>query len=280
MGMHFTRAAIRERFDSSIQNKHPLVIADVGIGITAKFSELGGADMISIDLAGMFRVDAVSSIAAIMPYANANEAVLARAEKVMPRVKTLPVCVGISAGDPTIEPELLFARLREMGVSAVSNSPSIGYYINRERNDFEDAGMGVGREAEVLKMAKEQGFFTIGYAYDEAGAKLLGAAGVDALVCDFRVTEGGAIGIGSAYTTEEALALTDQLVEAAKAKEQDMYVLIHGGPVSSAAATKEFYEKTAAVGVVAGSLIERLPVEQAIADATRSFKATTIRRRG
>ena len=280
MATYFSATAIKERFDSSIQSKHPLVLADVGIGITAKFSEAGGADMICVDLTGMFRVDAVSSIASIMPYANANEVVLERAQKVMPRVKNLPVCVGISASDPTIEPSLLFSRLKEMGVSAVANSPSIGYYINRERNDFEDAGMGVAREAEVLKQAKAQGFFTIGYAYDEAGAKLLGDAGVDVLVCDFRVTEGGSIGIGSAYTVEQAIDFTQKLTAAARATEQNMYVLVHGGPVSSAEVTKVFYEQTAAVGVVAGSLIERLPVEQAIADATRSFKSTTIRSRG
>lgn len=280
MAVHFTREAIKERFDNSIQNKQPIVIADVGMGITAKFAEAGGADMISVDLAGMFRVDAVSSIAAIMPYANANEAVLNRAEKVMPRAKKTPVCVGISASDPTIDPQLLFNRLKDMGVSAVANSPSIGYYINRERNDFEDAGMGVGREAEVLKMAKEEGFFTIGYAYDVAGATQLGEAGVDVLVCDFRVTEGGTIGIGSAYTVDEAVDMANKLVSAAKAKEQGMYVLVHGGPISTPEATKVFYEKTAAVGVIAGSLIERLPVEQAIADATQSFKSTTIKARG
>ncbi len=279
MSKQLSRAEIRACFDRSIIQKQPIVIADVGMGISAKFAENGGADMICIDLPGLFRVDAVSSIAAIMPYANANKAVLERAKNIIPHIRNIPVCVGISASDPTIEPKYLLERLQHMGVSAVANSPSIGYYINRERNDFEDAGMGVVREAEVLKLAKDMGFFTIGYAYDLSGARLMGWAGLDAMVCDFRVTTGGSIGIESAYTEDEAIALTNEFAKAAEAKEQSIFVLIHGGPVTTAEATGRFYRETPAVGILGGSIIERIPVEDAIKEATRKFKATTIRSR-
>ncbi|WP_138306140.1 MULTISPECIES: phosphoenolpyruvate hydrolase family protein [unclassified Clostridium] len=280
MAVQFSRTEIRANLEQCIKRKQPIVVADVGMGITAKFSEAGGADMISIDLAGLFRVDAVSSIAAIMPYANANEKVLARAKKIMPHVKNIPVCVGISASDPTIDSHYLLKSLHQMGVSAVANSPSTGYFINRERNDFEDAGMGGMREAEVLHMAQEMGFFTVGYAYDTAGARLIGRAGPDVLVCDFRVTSGGTIGIESAYTEDEAITLTKELAKAAKAEEQSMFVLIHGGPVISASSTKRFYQETPAVGVLGGSIIERLPVEEAIKEAAQRFKMTTIRSGG
>lgn len=279
MAKQLSRLEIRACFDQSIGLKQPIVIADVGMGITAKFAEAGGADMISIDLAGLFRVDAVSSIAAIMPYAGANETVLKRAKKIMPHIRNVPVCVGISASDPTIDPQYLLETLRQMGVSAIANSPSIGYYINRERNDFEDAGMGVVREAEVLKQAQEMGFFTIGYAYDLSGARLMGWAGLDAMVCDFRVTAGGSVGFESAYTIDEAIALTNEFAEAAEAERHSMSVLIHGGPVTTAESTRRFYRETPAVGILGGSIIERLPVETAIQEATRKFKATTIRSR-
>lgn len=279
MSEQFSRIQIRECFANSISKKQPIVVADVGMGITAKFAEAGGADMISIDLAGLFRVDAISSIAAIMPYADANASVQRRAGQIIPHIKHTPVCVGISASDPTLEPRYLLETLKGMGVSAVSNSPSIGYYINRERNDFEDAGMGVAREAEVLALAREMGFFTLGYAYDLAGAELIGKAAPDALVCDFRVTAGGSIGFESAYTMDEAAKLTNELAAAARAKDQGIFVLIHGGPVTSPEATERFYKETPAVGVVGGSLIERLPVEAAIQNATREFKETTIQSR-
>lgn len=281
MGVQYSKEQVRQRFCESIDQKKPILVAGAGMGITAKFAEQGGADMISIDLTGLFRVDAVPSIASILPYADANTTVLGMIKRIYPNVREIPVMAGISASDPTVQPEQLLKCLKGMGISAVANSPSIGYYINRERNDFEDAHMGVNKEAEVLGIASEMGFYTVGYVYDIEGARLMGMAGIDALVCDFRLTAGGSIGIDSAkhMNLNEAATLVNALDEAAEASKKNMILLLHGGPVQTPQDTLYLYKRTKAKGIVAGSVIERLPVEDAIREATRAFKNIKIKKR-
>lgn len=48
----------------------------LGIGLTAKFIEEGGADMIIIYNSGRFRMAGRGSLAGLMPYGNANEVVV------------------------------------------------------------------------------------------------------------------------------------------------------------------------------------------------------------
>ena len=53
----------------------------------------------------------------------------------------------------------------------------------------------------------------------------------------------------------------------------EVIVLAHGGPISSAEDTRYLYEHTDAQGFLGASSMERIPVEAAIIDAVRAFKA-------
>ena len=53
-------------------------------------------------------------------------------------------------------------------------------------------------------------------------------------------------------------------------------MLAHGGPLSSAADTRYLYERTDAQGFLGASSMERIPVEAAIIDAVRAFKAKRL----
>lgn len=54
----------------------PIVGAGAGIGLSAKFLEAGGADLIIIYNSGRFRMAGRGSLAGLMPYGNANDVVL------------------------------------------------------------------------------------------------------------------------------------------------------------------------------------------------------------
>jgi predicted TIM-barrel enzyme len=58
--------------------------AGAGTGISAKFEEQGGADLIVIYNSGRFRMAGRGSLSGLMPYKDANAVVLEMADEVIP----------------------------------------------------------------------------------------------------------------------------------------------------------------------------------------------------
>jgi predicted TIM-barrel enzyme len=59
-----------------IDNGELIVGAGAGIGLSAKFIEQGGGDLIIIYNSGRYRMAGRGSLAGLMPYGNANDVVL------------------------------------------------------------------------------------------------------------------------------------------------------------------------------------------------------------
>jgi hypothetical protein len=76
MGPPTDRKAILEKLRKSIKDGNIIVGAGAGIGLSAKFIEQGGGDMIIIYNSGRFRMAGRGSLAGLMPYGNANDVVL------------------------------------------------------------------------------------------------------------------------------------------------------------------------------------------------------------
>lgn len=76
MGPPSDRKAILEKLRRSIKDGNIIVGAGAGIGLSAKFIEQGGGDMIIIYNSGRFRMAGRGSLAGLMPYGNANDVVL------------------------------------------------------------------------------------------------------------------------------------------------------------------------------------------------------------
>ena len=71
-----TREEILQNLRSSISSGHVIVGAGAGIGLSAKFIEQGGGDLIVIYNSGRYRMAGRGSLAGLMPYGNANDVVL------------------------------------------------------------------------------------------------------------------------------------------------------------------------------------------------------------
>jgi predicted TIM-barrel enzyme len=82
MGPPTDRKAILEKLRTSIKDGNILVGAGAGIGLSAKFIEQGGGDMIIIYNSGRFRMAGRGSLAGLMPYGNANDVVVDMVSKV------------------------------------------------------------------------------------------------------------------------------------------------------------------------------------------------------
>ena len=74
--MSFTReqtlARLRERLATGV----PIIGGGAGTGISAKFEEAGGIDLIIIYNSGRYRMAGRGSLAGLMPYGDANQIVM------------------------------------------------------------------------------------------------------------------------------------------------------------------------------------------------------------
>ena len=75
---------ILQQLQSQVNSGVPIIGAGAGTGISAKFEEAGGVDMIVIYNSGRFRMAGRGSLAGLLPFADANAVVLDMANEVLP----------------------------------------------------------------------------------------------------------------------------------------------------------------------------------------------------
>lgn len=88
------RATILQKLKNQIARGIPIIGAGAGTGISAKFEEEGGADLIVIYNSGRFRMAGRGSLAGLMPYKDANAVVLDMASEVLPVCTHLVILVS------------------------------------------------------------------------------------------------------------------------------------------------------------------------------------------
>jgi predicted TIM-barrel enzyme len=279
MVRRFSRQEILGRLREEISNGRPIIIAGAGIGLTAKFAELGGADLIGVYNSGLFRMNGHGSSAGSMPFGDANEIVLEMGlRSIMPVVKSVPVIAGVCGTDVTRVMEIFLKSLKEAGFSGIMNFPTVGTLDGNFRQRLEDLGMGYEKEVEMIRIAGDMDFLTVCYAFDPEEATKMARADADLLIAHLGLTTGGSLGSKRAVTLEEGIPRVQEILKAAKEVKKEIICLAHGGPISSPEDTEYVYHHTDAVGFLGASSIERIPVEVAIRKATESFKTKSLRR--
>lgn len=280
MAKQYTRAQVLERIHKSVDAGKPVVIAGAGTGISGKFAEKGGADLIGVYNSGLYRMDGNGSLAGLMPYGNANQIVIDLAHRVFPQIQEAPMIAGISGSDPTREMKPYLKQLIDLGFSAVMNFPTVGLIDGRFRQELEDTGMGYGKEIATLKLAAELGMFTIAYAFNEEEAEMVGQAGMDVMICHMGLTTGGAIGskFSEKVSLEDAAALVNRMSEKARKGNPNVIIFAHGGPISSPQDTAYIYKHTDSVGFLGASSIERIPIEVPLTEAVKEFKNQSLKK--
>ncbi|MGI6467482.1 MAG: phosphoenolpyruvate hydrolase family protein [Syntrophomonadaceae bacterium] len=282
MAKQYSREQVKARLKAVTDAGRPIIIAGAGTGISGKFAEQGGVDLIGVYNSGLFRMDGKGSLAGLMPYGDANQIVIDLAHRVFPVIKETPMIAGICGTDPTREMRPYLTHLQHLGFSAVMNFPTVGLIDGRFRQELEDTGMGYGVEIETLKIAKELGFFTLGYAFNVEEARLVGQAGLDVLICHMGLTAGGSIGSKYAekqLTLEKSAELINAMTKAAREGYKDIMIFSHGGPIAYPEDTRYIYENTESIGFLGASSIERIPIEVPLKEACQQFKNIPIKKR-
>jgi predicted TIM-barrel enzyme len=276
MAKRYTREELTARLKKTLKAGKPIIIGGAGDGFTAKLEEKGGVDIIGIYNSGRFRHFGAGSLCGLMPMGRNNDMVVEYAPEIMAQVKETPVIAGFCAQDPRTLWEQWFKLLWDMGVSGFMSFPTVGLIDadSHYRRNLEESGLGFDKEAKVLQIAHELGYFTIGYCFTPDEARLVAKAGVDIVACHVGLTAGGLIGAGTVKSMEESIKITTDLINAAKEVRpaMDFLPITHGGIMESPETTIPVMEATEAVGYLGASSIERTPVEPAVIKVCQDFK--------
>ena len=271
--MAFTRQEILNRLHAQVAAGRAIVGAGAGTGISAKFAEAGGADIIIIYNSGRYRMAGRGSLAGLLPYGDANQIVVEMASEVLPVVKNTPVLAGVCGTDPFRLMPVFLKQLREIGFSGVQNFPTVGLIDGNFRANLEATGMGYDKEIEMIRLAHEMDLFTSPYVFDADQAREMAKVGADQLVAHVGLTTSGSIGAGVAMTLDEAIAKVMEIAEAGRQVRKDILVICHGGPFDEPdQVSKALARMPGIAGFFGASSIERLPTERAIRAQVEAFK--------
>ena len=269
----FTRSKVLERLREQIRQKKPILGAGAGTGITAKFCEKGGVDLIIIYNSGRYRMAGRGSLAGLLPYGDANAIVVDMAREVLPVARRTPVLAGVCGTDPFRLMDVFLPELKRIGFSGVQNFPTVGLFDGTFRQNIEETGMGYGLEIEMIRAARHLDMLTAPYVFDEEQAAAMTDAGADIIVPHMGLTTKGSIGATTALTLEDCPGRVQAMADAAHKVRDDVIVLCHGGPISEPADAEFVLRRTKNVhGFFGASSIERLATEPAITAKTEEFK--------
>lgn len=264
-------------FRSEICNGRAIMACAAGNGLIARLEEKHHADMIIVYNSGRYRMNGIASIAGNLPIGDANQIVKEMgASQIMNMVRHTPVVAGIYGVDPTRDMSVFLDELAEIGYSGVINFPTVGKLSGPIRRELEQVGLGFEKEVSSLVIAKEKGFFTMAYCYNAEEAKILANAGIDMIVSHVGLTAGGDVGVKENESLEQTIKKTDDILSAALEVNSEMIALCHGGAIVTPEDAGRVIANTPAKGFVAASSIERLPIEQAIANTLKELKDISI----
>ncbi|ATU72202.1 phosphoenolpyruvate hydrolase family protein [Komagataeibacter rhaeticus] len=270
------RSEILARFRTLIAERKPIVGGGAGTGLSAKCEAAGGIDLIVIYNSGRYRMAGRGSLAGLLAYGNANQIVMDMAREVLPVVPHIPVMAGVNGTDPFVDFDVFLDDVKRVGFSGIQNFPTVGLIDGTFRKNLEETGMSYSMEVDVVARACRKDLLTTPYVFNEAEAVDMAKAGADVLVAHMGLTTGGAIGAETAFTLEDSIARINQITEAARGVRSDIIVLCHGGPIAMPAdAQKVLSACPDCHGFYGASSMERLPVEVALTEQTRNFKAMT-----
>jgi predicted TIM-barrel enzyme len=280
-GNPYTRDEVRARLQATLDQGSAIIAAGAGTGISAKFIEKGGADLIIIYHSGRFRMMGHGSTAGMMAYGDANAIAMEIGEfEVLPVVEDVPVICGVHATDPRRRMWHWLGKVKEMGFSGVNNFPTHTIVDGHFRGVLEETGMSVRKEYEMIALARRMDLFSIVYVGSPEEAVEMAKAGADAIIAHVGTTVGGSIGVKSAVMSwEHTLKVTQDIIDAATQVRKDIFFLCHGGPINTPADAERVINGTDCVGFVGASSLERMGVEESLTNLTRKFKSLKAPRR-
>ncbi len=274
-GNPYTRKEVVERLRATLKKGNAIIAAGAGTGISAKFIEKGGADLIIIYNSGRFRMMGHGSTCGMMAYGDANAIAMEIGEyEVLPVVEECPVICGVHATDPRRRMWHWLGKVKEMGFSGVNNFPTHTIVDGHFRGVLEETGMSVKKEYEMVALARRMDLFSVVYVGTPEEAVEMAKAGADAIIAHVGTTVGGSIGVKKALVSMDfSVRRTQEIIDAASRVRKDIFFLCHGGPINTPEDANHVIQRTDCHGFVGASSLERMGVEDSLTRLTREFKS-------
>ena len=279
-GNPYTRKEVVERLRVELEKGRAIIAAGAGTGISAKFIEKGGGDLIIIYNSGRFRMAGRGSTCGLMAYGDANAIAMEIGEhEVLPVVEEIPVICGVHASDPRRRMWHWLLQVKAMGFSGVNNFPTHCIVDGQFRQVLEETGMSVQHEFDMVRLARKMELFTIVYVATPDEARAMAEAGADAIIAHVGTTVGGSIGVRKAVVSmDETVRRCQRIIDGAKKVRKDIIFLSHGGPIATPDDAAYVNEHTDCVGFVGASSLERLALEDSLTKLTQRFKKIPVRK--
>jgi len=274
MVRRFTKQEIVARLKTEIEKGHAIFDAFAGTGISAKFAEAGGADMITTHILARFRMAGHSSMAGYLSIADANGVTLELGKRdIIPVVKNTPVMAGLLGADPTRNMDCFLDEIIAAGFSGILNCPTLALIDGNFRKTLEETGVTYNKEVEMIGMAHRKGLYTKAFCTTPEEAQKMLEAGCDNIIAHGGNTSGGSIGSKTVTSLDNLSILIQNIIDVVKKKKPETLVTCHGGAAETPQDVKYLLDKRRRLdGYVGGSTAERIPVEKSITEAVRGFK--------
>ena len=279
-GNPYTRTEVIERLRATVARGEAIIAAGAGTGISAKFIEKVGADLLIVYNSGRFRMAGHGSTAGLMAYGDANAIAMEIGQyEVLPVVEEIPVICGVHATDPRRRMWHWLGEVKAMGFSGVNNFPTHTIVDGQFRQILEETGMSVKKEFEMVALARRMELFSIVYVSSPEEAIEMAKAGADAIITHVGTTVGGSIGVTNAVVSwDHTIQRTREIMDAASTIRKDIFFLCHGGPINTPDDARRVISATGCEGFVGASSLERMAVESSLSELTRRFKKITLDR--
>lgn len=268
----YSRRELIGYFQNKITQGEPIIASGAGAGIIASIGEKAGLDLLIVYSTGLFRMSGAPLMTTMLPYGQCNDIVSELAPRILCRTEKVPVIGAIGAADPFVDWDIRIDEMLDQGFSGMINYP-VFTGVHEFAEMLEENGIGITKNAALIKKCRERNFFSCSFAFDREQARKMAASGADMICAMAGGTAGGSGAIKERYipSMDETCALIQEVYDAALSENPDVIVMCHGGPVTGPGDLQKCMDQTDVKGFIGGSSIERIPIERAIYNITREF---------
>lgn len=273
-----SREEILAKLNKKVDARQPIMISSAGSGLVAKLLEQAGVDCINTFSGARLRANGWGTMSMMWPVLDANEQVLRYTrEDILPAIKgDAFICVCLNPNDPLRDMRMVLEECRAMGVECVSNiGPSVSY-VDKDSELYRvlrKSGITFEVECEMLKLAKDMGFVTVGLAFDlEDTEMMIEQSRPDIFCFHAGTTKGGMRGYDSGETIDVTAARTEEAYGRIRKIEPSTLLVAHGAAMETPEDAQYILEHTTGHGFWTGSSTERLPIERAVSAEAKRFR--------
>jgi len=254
-----------------------LIGAAIGSGTTALAAERGDADFLLAINAGRLRNMGAPSIACMLPIFDAASLMEDFARRELLTQCRIPVLLGVNVWEPDFDPAGRAARIRDAGFDGAVNFPSCMHYSRPMQQVLSRARRGIEQEVEMLRAVQEVGLTSMFYCATRTQARLAADAGIDLVCLNLGWNVGGALGHRRRASIEEVATVARDIGRLIKRIHPDTRFLLEGGPIGNAEELARVVSLAPIDGYVGGSTIERIPLENSVAEQIHRFRQASKR---